>query len=94
MSATLPEDPIATLAPVPVTDWEKLPVRLTIRHMANIWDVSVNRAYKMHERGAFVFAECKPRTGRLAWGRDRVRAYIEGRLKGLTGVRHGGDEWR
>jgi hypothetical protein len=75
MSATLPEDPIGTLAPVPVT----------IRHMANIWEVSVNRAYKMHERGAFVFAECKPRTGRLAWSRDRVRAYIEGELRGLTG---------
>ena len=63
------------------------PICLFAHHMAEIFDVSVKRFYKLESEGAFLFAENRPRIGRKSWSRDRVKAYFDGTLLGLTGTK-------
>lgn len=63
---------------------DSYPVRLFAHHMAEIFGVSLNAFYRADEAGAYLFAENRPRVGRKSWSRDRVRAWFDGTLTGLT----------
>jgi len=71
-------------------DLNSYPVRLFAHHMAQIFGVSLKTFYAQDARGAFLFAENKPRIGRKSWSRDRVQSYFDGTLKGLTRLRRAG----
>lgn len=60
------------------------PVRLYAHHMAEVFGVSIKEFYRLESKGEFVFAEHRPRIGRKTWSRDRVAAYHDGTLNGLT----------
>ena len=60
------------------------PLRLFAHHMAQIFGVSLKTFYAQDARGAYLFAENRPRIGRKSWSRDRVQEYFAGTLTGLT----------
>jgi hypothetical protein len=60
------------------------PERLFAPEMAAIYRVSLKRFYALADEGAFLFAEIKPRIGRKAWSRERVRQHFAGTLTGLV----------
>jgi len=63
---------------------ESFPDLLYIADMAEIFRVSMSRAYQLASEGAFTFAEHRPRVSRLSYSRERVRQYLAGELRGLT----------
>lgn len=56
---------------------------LYLRDMAEIWDISEKRAYALNAEGAFDFARCRPTVGRIAFSRERVKAYLDGDVEAL-----------
>lgn len=60
------------------------PERLFAHDMAAIYRVSLNQFYRLNAAGAFLFAEMRPRVGRMAWSRERVQQHFAGSLTGLT----------
>lgn len=66
---------------------ESYPIRLFAHDMAEIFGVSLKRFYALENEGAFDFARTRPTIGRKSWSRDRVKAYFDGTVSGLTGVR-------
>lgn len=63
---------------------ESYPITLFAHHMAEIFGISLKRFYANDAIGCYLFAENKPRIGRKSWSRDRVAAYFNGTLQGLT----------
>lgn len=66
---------------------ESYPIRLFAHDMADIFQVSLKRFYALDAEGAFDFAKNRPTIGRKSWSRDRVKAYFDGTLVGMTGLR-------
>jgi len=66
---------------------ESYPLRLFAHHMAEIFGVSIKRFYALENEGAFLFAENRPRVARKSWSRDRVKAYFDGEVTGITAPR-------
>lgn len=59
------------------------PDRLFMKDMAELFQISVKRAYALDAEGAFLFAETRPRIGRKSYSRERVRAYFAGEITSL-----------
>lgn len=66
-------------------DLDEFPQRMFAHHMAEWLGVSLKAFYRQHEHGQFVFAEHRPRIGKLSWSRERLRQWDAGELSGLTG---------
>lgn len=65
-------------------DLDRLPDVLYAADLARIYRVSISRIYALASEGAFTFCEIKPRLGRQAYSRDRIRQHVRGELRGLT----------
>ena len=63
---------------------DTFPELLRAKDMAVLYRVSLKRFYALAAEGAFVFAELRPRIGKMAWSRERVRQHFAGELRGLT----------
>lgn len=66
---------------------EDYPLALTSKDMAEIYSLTLSTFYKQEARGAYLFAEVKPRIGHKRWDRDRVAASLAGDINGITGPR-------
>lgn len=60
---------------------------LYVPDMAEIWTLSVKRAYALAAEGAFDFARLRPSVARYSYSRDRVKAYLDGNTEALRLVR-------
>jgi hypothetical protein len=65
-------------------DLDRLPDVLYAADLARIYRLSLKRIYALASEGAFTFCEIKPRLGRQAYARERIRQHVRGELRGLT----------
>lgn len=66
---------------------DAFPELMTVAQLGEWRGISSKRAYALHAEGAFEFALIKPSTGRILYDRERLRAWKDGTLRGLTGLR-------